>query len=477
MSDFNSSLPVRTENNGDVAVKIVDGTTVSQALAVDASGRLTTKLDDGNGNVVTSQASGAQRALDVGINVSGVQIDPRSIRALTASDIVTAAQGAPGTAANAWFQKITDGVSTAAVKAASTAAAATDPALVVSLSPNSPLPAGTNLLGNVNAIQSGTWTVQPGNTANTTPWLVTDSSDGPVTPGTAAAKSSLAGGQFNTALPTLTTGQQSALQVDSSGRLITAPVTGGSTTVTNFPTTVDTNYGTVGASTIRTASEVGNATGAADFNAGTTGAQTLRVSSNQGTPGTAATAWFDKITDGTNVTAVKAASTAAASTDPSLVVALSPNSPVPAGTNAIGSVLANIQVASAPVSSSNPVPVTISSTIPGTAVQSYNTAASIAAGSTSNHVYTVTTAKTLNLARIWASASGKLKIEIQVETGVATGVFNSKFVGFNSTATPNIDITVVSALQVAAGVRVQIIRTNDDKAAMDVYSTIEGTEV
>lgn len=52
------------------------------------------KLQDGNGNIVTSQANGAQRALDVGINVAGVQIDPRSIRALTSGgDSVTAAQG------------------------------------------------------------------------------------------------------------------------------------------------------------------------------------------------------------------------------------------------------------------------------------------------------------------------------------------------------------------------------------------------
>ncbi len=33
------------------------------------------------------------------------------------------------------------------------------------------LPAGSNTIGNVN--QNGTWTVQPGNTANTTPWLTT----------------------------------------------------------------------------------------------------------------------------------------------------------------------------------------------------------------------------------------------------------------------------------------------------------------
>jgi hypothetical protein len=37
---------------------------------------------------------------------------------------------------------------------------------------NAALPAGSNAIGGVT--QSGTWTVQPGNTANTTPWLVQD---------------------------------------------------------------------------------------------------------------------------------------------------------------------------------------------------------------------------------------------------------------------------------------------------------------
>lgn len=52
-----------------------------------------------------------------------------------------------------------------------------------------------------------------------------DASDGPVVPGTVASTSILIGGQFNTTLPTLTTSQQSALQSDSNGRIITAPMT------------------------------------------------------------------------------------------------------------------------------------------------------------------------------------------------------------------------------------------------------------
>jgi hypothetical protein len=69
---------------------------------------------------------------------------------------------------------------------------------------------------------------------------------------------------------------------------------------------IDFNFGTISAQTIRSASQVGNATGAADFNAGASGAQTLRTHANQGAPGTAANAWFEKITDGTDVAKVTA---------------------------------------------------------------------------------------------------------------------------------------------------------------------------
>lgn len=44
--------------------------------------------------------------------------------------------------------------------------------------------------------------------------------------------------------------------------------------------------------------------------------------------GSAATRWFAQLSDGTNSPAIKAASTAAATTDPSIVVAVSPNTPI-----------------------------------------------------------------------------------------------------------------------------------------------------
>jgi hypothetical protein len=71
--------------------------------------------------------------------------------------------------------------------------------------------------------QSGAWTDAV--TQSTSPWIVKDASDGSVSPGTAASFSMLIGGQYNSTLSTLTTGQQAAMQLDSSGRLIIAPLT------------------------------------------------------------------------------------------------------------------------------------------------------------------------------------------------------------------------------------------------------------
>lgn len=302
MADFNSSLPVRTENAGDVIVKVGDATTPSQQLAIDSSGRVTVLLDDGSGNHITSQASGGQRALDVGINVSGVQIDPRQIRALTSADVVSVVQ-------------------------------------------------------------------------STSPWITSDIADGSVTGGTAGTKSLLAGAVYTSSLPTLTTGQQVALQVDSSGRLLVG----------------------------------------------------------------------------------------------SIAAAL------PAGTNNIGKV--SIQDSSGnPFSVANPLPVVLSSSAPGTYINSYHTTSGLAAGSSVNQDYSITAAKTMTVRKIWATATGKLKAEIQISPDGTT--FTTFWVGLNSTATPNIDIQLdtLAIQETGTGAKIRVILTNDDKSAMDVYSTISGTE-
>lgn len=105
----------------------------------------------------------------------------------------------------------------------------------------------------------------------------------------------------------------------------------------------------------------------------------------------------------------------------------------------------------------------------GLEIIDYNTAAALAAGASSNHDWTSAAASKLH--QVFASASGKLKIEVQIETAAASGTFNTIAVGFNSTANPNIDIKLAKYAAVPNGARVRVIRKNNDISAQDVYST------
>ncbi len=412
MSDINSGLPFRTQipgqtNYDDVVTKLADGVTASQLASVDTFGSVKSRIADATGAVVTSQNNGTQRALDVGINVAGVQIDPRITRALTAADVVTVQQG-------------------------------------------------------------------------TSPWITKDQSDGPVTPGTAAAFSQLMGGQYNSTFPTLTTGQQSAIQLDSSGRQLVAAVL-----------TQDQNYGTVGANTLRVAAQIGNATGAADFNFGSVSAQTLRVASQIGNATGSVDYNFGAASAQTlrsaaligNATGLVDFNYGVVSAQTIRVASQMGNATGVAsfGNGVTGTqtlrVAANLAVAGTDVSATNPVPVTFSAAPLGSPVNNFNTVSAVAAAATSNHDYTITTAKTFQGKKIWASASGLLKIEVQASPDGVT--FSTIWVGFNSTSEPNIpiDMDQMVFLDSGTGSKIRIIRTNMDKKAMDVYSTISGVEV
>jgi hypothetical protein len=187
--------------------------------------------------------------------------------------------------------------------------------------------------GTVAATQSGTWTVQPGNTANTTPWLSTINQGG------------------NSATVTAS----NALKVD--GSAVTQPVSGTVTANAGTGTfavsgTVTANqgaapwadnitqFGGVAVSTGTGASGTGipRVTVSNDSNILATQSGTwtntvtqataanLNVTDTQGPAAALSDAWSMKITDATNgPAAVKAASTAAIATDPALVVAISPN--------------------------------------------------------------------------------------------------------------------------------------------------------
>ncbi len=98
-------------------------------------------------------------------------------------------------AARRGYVQVSDGTNSPAIKAASTAAAAADPSMVVNISPNSPAHPVT---------QSGTWTMQPGNTANTTPWLM---SAVPTTAGGQSTSYLVAGASNNATVAKASAGQ------------------------------------------------------------------------------------------------------------------------------------------------------------------------------------------------------------------------------------------------------------------------------
>lgn len=102
---------------------------------------------------------------------------------------------------------------------------------------------------------------------------------------------------------------------------------------------------------------------------------------------------------------------------------------------------------------------------PGTAINDYNTSASLAAAASNTHTYTST--GDFYLQQIFATGSAKIKIVVSVNSVV-------KFVGFNSTANPNIAFTFSQPLLATTGQTVTVARTNLDNQAQDVYSTICG---
>ena len=191
------------------------------------------------GSVTTAAPTYTTGQMDpLSLNTSGgLRVDGSGVtQPISASSLplpTGASTSANQTTLGSQTTKINDGTNTAAIKAASTAPIATDPALVVTMSPNAGMATA--------ALQS---------TANAT--LAAIDAGIP----TALGQTTMAA-----SMPVTIASNQSAIPV----------------TVT-FP--YDENYGTVGATTLRVASQIGNATGAANFGAGTTGAQTLRVAAN-----------------------------------------------------------------------------------------------------------------------------------------------------------------------------------------------------
>jgi len=129
-----------------------------------------------------------------------------------------------------------------------------------------------------------------------------------------------------------------------------------------------------------------------------------------------------------------------------------------------------------PYSDSNPLPVVVSES-EGEELTIFNTSASVAKDATVNHDYTVTALKKFRGKQMYGSASGRTKIEVLVETGIGTGLFNQKYVGFGTASNPNVPIDLKSMLHVLAGIIIRVAITNIDNQPFDVYSTLSGIEL
>lgn len=128
-----------------------------------------------------------------------------------------------------------------------------------------------------------------------------------------------------------------------------------------------------------------------------------------------------------------------------------------------------------PFTEANPLPVYVSPE-PGDPVHDYNTVSSVASGASSNHDYTVSAGKTLYVSKVIASASGKLKIEVQEETSAGSGTYTTKAVMFSSAAHHACIVEFAIPLEVESAKKIRVIRTNRDNQPQDVYSTIVGIE-
>lgn len=195
-------------------------------------------------------------------------------------------QNAGDAAARALFEKITDGTNTAAVKAASTAALATDPALVVAVSPNNTIPISAASLPLPTGAAAEHTTAASPNSARL--------SDG------AAFYDAAKTGQLPAALVGGRLDENVGAWLGS-----TTPTVGQKTMAASLPVAIASDQTAVPISAASLPLPTGAATAA---NQTTLGSQTT------------------KLNDGTNTAAVKAASTAPVAADPALVVSISPNS-------------------------------------------------------------------------------------------------------------------------------------------------------
>lgn len=365
MADFNSSLPVRTQTNGDLVAKLCDGTTNTQLLKINSDGTIDSRIYDTAGNGLTSTTVTTHQALDVNVvagSSSGAVADESTFT------YGTSMQTPVGAVFNSSITALTSGQS-----GVLSCTAQRD------LRVNLRTSAGAEL-GNSAADKLF---VQPTDGTNNQAFtaageakvdITASAAFGSASGGTAGTVSDLVGGIYNSSAPTLTNGQQASLQLDVKGNL---------------------------------------------------------------------------------------------NTDLQMIVGA-----VPSATNALP---VQVATAGAFVSETNPLPVTIG--VAGTNQNYYTDSSAVASAGSITQSTTVAGATGFYVQSVATTSSGKNKAIIQIETASGSGTFNIVAALFNSTATPNSLFTFPTPRLVPTGARIQVIMTNLDLTAQDLYSTVSGYQI
>jgi hypothetical protein len=182
-----ASLPVAiASNQSALATSPTQATasalqmTATQALGT-AGTRWFAQLSDGTNSPTIKAASTAAVATDPSMVVSVSPNNSVAVTQATPASLQVTATQAVGTAATRWFAQISDGTNSPAVKAASTAAAFTDPALTVDPRPGGAMVTASAAMADafanptlgkqavVNMVYNGTtWDLQRGMSTNNT---------------------------------------------------------------------------------------------------------------------------------------------------------------------------------------------------------------------------------------------------------------------------------------------------------------------
>ena len=415
-----------------MTIQVLDGTSVLRTVNTlnDLLAVLPAALGAGGGLKI----DGSGTAIPVSFTWNGLtdtQLRASAVPVSLASTTITGTVGT--TQSGSWnfnqtigvagFGKITDGTNTAAVKAASTAAVATDPALVVAISPNGALPVTGTFWQATQPVSGTFWqATQPVSFT----WAgLTDTqlraSAVPVSLASTTITGSVAvTGTFWQATQPVSIASMPSTPVTGTFWQATQPVSG----------TVTLGAGAAAIGSITNTSFI--ATQATPAN--------LQMSATQ-VVGSAATRWFAQISDGTNSPAVKAASTAAAATDPALVVSV-------AGANAaikIGDGTNNAAIKAASTASAFTDPALTVDVRPGSAIV---TAAAALADALANPTLGSQTAlSSLFNGSTWDRQRGMSVATTTGDTGAKTATGN----GATQTNVGNKGIQIVIAMGVVSG--------------------------